>query len=50
MLPKWYSGKKSACQCRRYRRPGFSPWVGKMPWRKKWQPTLVFLPGKFHWQ
>ena len=26
------------------------PWVGKIPWRKKWQPTLVFLPGEFHGQ
>ena len=30
-------------QCRR---PGFDPWVGKIPWRKKWQPILVLLPGK----
>ena len=27
---------------------GFDPWVGKVPWRKKWQPIPVFLPGKFH--
>ena len=27
---------------------GSIPWVGKIPWRRKWQPTLVFLPGKFH--
>ena len=33
-------GKESTCQCRRR---GFNPWVGKMPWRRKWQPTLVFL-------
>ena len=26
----------------------FDPWVGKMPWRRKWQPTPVLLPGKFH--
>ena len=26
------------------------PWVKKIPWRKKWQPTLVFFPGKFHRQ
>ena len=31
-------------------RPGFDPWVGKIPWRRKWQPTLVFLPGKSHGQ
>ena len=29
-------------------RPGFSPWVGKIPWRRKWQPTPVFLPGESH--
>ena len=32
------------------RETGFDPWVGKMPWRRKWQPTSVFLPGKFHRQ
>ena len=30
--------------------PGFSPWAGKIPWRRKWQPTPVFLPGEFHGQ
>ena len=29
-------------------RPGFSPWIGKISWRRRWQPTPVFLPGKFH--
>ena len=29
-------------------RPGFDPWVGKTPWRRKWQPTPVFLPGESH--
>ena len=29
---------------------GFDPWVGKIPWRRKWQPTPVFLPGEFHGQ
>ena len=33
-----------------YRRPGFDSWVEKIPWRRKWQPTPVFLPGKFHGQ
>jgi len=28
--------------------PGFDPWVGKIPWRSKWKPTSVFLPGKSH--
>ena len=39
--------KKSACQCRR---PSFHPSVGKIPWRRKWQPTPVFLPGCSHGQ
>jgi len=30
------------------RRPEFDPWVGKIPWRRKWLPTPVFLPGEFH--
>ena len=38
-------GKKSACQCRR---PGSDPWVGKIPWRRIWQLTPVFLPGECH--
>ena len=49
-LPKWLSGKEAACQCRRYKRHGFDPWVGKIPWRRKWQPAPVFLPGEFHGQ
>ena len=32
------------------KRCGFDPWVGKMPWRRKWHPTPVFLPGKSHGQ
>ena len=44
------SGKASACQCRRCRSRGFNPWARKIPWRRKWQPTPVFLPGKFHGQ
>ena len=46
-LPTWLSGKESTCQCRRCR---FDPWVGKIPWRRKWQPALVFLPGETHEQ
>jgi len=32
------------------KRRGFNPWVGKIPWRRKWQPTPVFLLGKSHGQ
>ena len=49
-LPRWLSGKDSACQCRRSRRHGFDPWVGKISWSRKWQSTPVFLPGKSHGQ
>ena len=42
--------QESACQCRRCRRPRFDPWVGKIPWRRKWQPTPGFLPGESHGQ
>ena len=44
-LPWWLSGKQPACPRRRW---GFDPWVRKIHWRRKRQPTLVFLPGKFH--
>ena len=34
------------CQCRGHKRWRLDPWVGKIPWRRKWQPTPVFLPGE----
>ena len=46
-LPRWLSGKESACQCRGC---GFEPWVRKIPWKRKWQPTPVFLPGESYGQ
>ena len=48
--PGGTSSKEPACQCRRRKKPGFDPWVGKMPWRRAWQPTPVFLPGESHGQ
>ena len=42
--------KAAACFCLQCKRPGFHPWVGKIPWRRKWQPTPVLLPGKSHWR
>ena len=41
-------GKELTCQCRRCKRRGFDPWVRKIPWRRKWQPTPVFLAGVSH--
>ena len=49
-LPRWYNGKTPACQRRRHKRCSFDPWVRKIPWSRKWQPTPGFLPGKFHGQ
>ena len=36
--------------CLQYRRPRLNPWVRKIPWRREWHPTPVFLPGEFHGQ
>ena len=44
-LPQWLRGKASAYNAGD---PGFDPWVGKILWRRKWQPTPIFLPGKSH--
>ena len=45
-LPRRRSGKERTCQCRKHQRLGFDPWVGNISWRREWQPTPVFLPGK----
>ena len=44
----WWLGWQSICL--RRGRPGFDPWAGQIPWRSKWQPIPVFLPGKSHGQ
>ena len=44
-LPWWLSWLKSVPA---NRRPAFKPWVGKFPWRRKWQPIPVFLLREFH--
>ena len=49
-LPRWHSGKESACQYRRHKRRRFNPWVRKIPWSRKWQPASEFSPGEFHGQ
>ena len=46
-LPWWLIGKESTCQRRSHR---FDPWVGKIPWRRAWQPTPVFLPRESYGQ
>ena len=47
--PGGTSGKEPTCQCRRHRRHRLDPRVRKIPWRRKWQPTTLFLPGEFPW-
>ena len=49
-FPGGVSGEEPTCQCRRSKTCGFGPCVGKIPWRRAWQLTPVFLPGKSHWQ
>ena len=43
-------GKEATSQHRRHQRYRFNPWVGKIPWRRAWLPTPVFLPGESHGQ
>jgi len=49
-FPGGAGGKEPTCQWRRCKRPGFNPWVGKIPWRRAWQPTPGFLLGESHGQ
>ena len=49
-FPGGTGGKEPTCLCRRHEKPGFNLWVRKIPWRRKWQPTPVFLPGESHEQ
>ena len=56
-LCRWCSGKEPTCQYRRHRTSGsqvqshrLNLWVGKIPWRKEWQPTAVFFPRESHGQ
>ena len=44
------SGKEFSCKCRRLKRPEFDPWVEKIPWSRKWQPTPIFLPENYNGQ
>ena len=47
VLPRWLTDKRI---CLEFRRHGFYPWIGKILWRRKWQPTWVFWPRKSHGQ
>ena len=49
-FPGGTSGKESTFPCGRWKRLGFDSWVQKIPWRRAWQPSPVFLPGESHGQ
>jgi len=49
-FPGGASGKEPTCQCGKQKECGFGHWVGNIPWRKSWQPILVFLTGESHGQ
>ena len=49
-FPGGTSGKEPTYQCRRHKRHGFALWIGKISWRRAWQPTPDFLPGESHGQ
>ena len=49
-FPGGTSGKEPSCQCRGHKRCEFDPWAGKIPWRRAWEPTPVFLPEESHAQ
>ena len=48
-FPGSASGKESACQCRRCKRHRFNPWIGMIPWSRKWQPASVKFYGQRSW-
>ena len=48
-FPGGTSGKEPAFECKRRKRPGSDSWIGKIPWRKKWQPTPVFFTWRIPW-
>ena len=50
LLPSWGSMQSPLVNAREARDGAFHPWVGRIPWKRKWRPPPVFLPGKFHGQ
>ena len=46
VLSRWCNGKESTCQCRRHKRHRVDPWVGKIPWSRKWQQDSSMLAWK----
>ena len=49
-FPGDVNGKEPTCQCRKCKKLRFDPWIGKILWKRVWQPTPEFLPGEAHGQ
>ena len=51
LLEQWAGSRESQplLWSPQYGRPGFDPWGGEIPWRRAWQPTLVFFPRESPW-
>ena len=49
-FPGDVNGKEPTCQCRKRKKLRFDPWIGKILWKRVWQPTPEFLPGEAHGQ
>ena len=49
-IPRWHSSKEFARQCWSHKRCRFDPWVGKIPWKRKYQLAPIFFPRKFQGQ
>ena len=49
-FPSGAVDEESSCECRKHKRCESNPWIGKILWRRKWQPALVFSLGKSHTQ
>ena len=50
VFPGGAKGKEPACPCKRHKKFEFDRWVGRIPWKRVWQPTPVFFPGESHGQ
>ena len=49
-FPGDVNAKEPTCQCRKCKKLRFDPWIGKILWKRVWQPTPEFLPGEAHGQ
>ena len=50
MLPRWHKWYRTHLLVQKTQEMGFDPWIRKIPWSRRWQCTVVFLPGKISWR